>query len=417
MYGTFGKINFPKKKWPSNRAIALRHIVDSNTANIYNNTELLVTSLVEAKIPIIEVKQLELALTSDTLKKMLCSEEENLTPIELNNVIFSIENCGIADSEARDIIDDLLYSINVNIVLKNLSALKKATTDKKTTKFIPQHVYKERFLEIRNSIAEEAKSMHNIIVQSEKASSEFVQSLKSNKISFNRMLEEKSLSALDTAIEEEPAAETPTTESAIKILEKVDSAYSDLHPKKNRSSEILEELNMYAECGISEANYILSVLYRSGIWVREDKNLAKQYVQKAADGGYPPAFALLGDIEYSRNNFDMAYEYYSKPGAIALDKERSERMNTLFKAKGFATKVYLSLFGLYVIQILTMWFVIDSLSLFGTHPAILAIFVALMTVTMICISLIHYRQPMRDLRQWGIAITALFTVYSVLALL
>ena len=64
------------------------------------------------------------------------SEDKNPTSIEINNALFSIENCGIADDDARDILEDLLYSINVNNVLKDYSAVKEAVANKKTTKYI-----------------------------------------------------------------------------------------------------------------------------------------------------------------------------------------------------------------------------------------------------------------------------------------
>ena len=71
MYGINGKIDPPKKKWPSDRAEALRHIVEKNSADIFNTSDVLAASLTEEKITNVEVKQLELALTSDTLRKLL----------------------------------------------------------------------------------------------------------------------------------------------------------------------------------------------------------------------------------------------------------------------------------------------------------------------------------------------------------
>ena len=116
MYGINGKMDPPKKKWPSDRAEALRHIVEKNSADIFNTSDVLAASLTEEKITNVEVKQLELALTSDTLRKLLNSGENEPTAIEINNALFSIEKCGIADDDARDILEDLLYSINVNNV-------------------------------------------------------------------------------------------------------------------------------------------------------------------------------------------------------------------------------------------------------------------------------------------------------------
>ena len=198
MYGINGKIDPPKKKWPSDRAEALRHIVEKNSADIFNTSDVLAASLTEEKITNVEVKQLELALTSDTLRKLLNSGENEPTAIEINNALFSIEKCGIADDDARDILEDLLYSINVNNVLRSYSALKEYAVDRKTTKYIPPRIYKEKLKEIMGFVC-----------------------------------------AKDT---------------------------------EKLTAEVQEELNMYAECDIGEANYILALMYNNGIGVKKDVN-------------------------------------------------------------------------------------------------------------------------------------------------
>ena len=342
MYGINGKIDPPKKKWPSERAEALRHIVEKNTADIFNTSDVLATSLTEGKITNVEVKQLELALTSDTLRKLLNSGENEPTAIEINNALFSIEKCGIADDDARDILEDLLYSINVNNVLRSYSALKEYAVDRKTTKYIPPRIYKEKLKEIMGFVC--AKDNEKL------------------------------------------------------------------------TADVQEELNMYAECDIGEANYILSLMYNDGIGVKKDTDIAYKYAKKAAARGYPPAYAMLGDMEYYNNNFDEAYEYYTKPGAIALDEKRSKRVDNLFKAKGFAVKVCVSLGIIYALFISTMLLVINGLSLSGGHPAAFSVIGSLMTVTMALVLVIHYKKPLKDLRQWGIVLALLFTVYSVIAL-
>lgn len=63
-----------------------------------------------------------------------------------------------------------------------------------------------------------------------------------------------------------------------------------------------------------------------------------------------------------------------------------------------------------------MLFVINNLSLSGEHPVALSVFIALMSVTMVLVLVIHYKKPLKDLRQWGVVLALLFTVYSVIAL-
>ena len=92
MYGINGKIDPPKKKWPSDRAEALRHIVEKNSADIFNTSDVLAASLTEEKITNVEVKQLELALTSDTLGKLLNSGENERQRLKLIMPCFQLKN-------------------------------------------------------------------------------------------------------------------------------------------------------------------------------------------------------------------------------------------------------------------------------------------------------------------------------------
>ena len=85
-------------------------------------------------------------------------------------------------------------------------------------------------------------------------------------------------------------------------------------------------------------------------------------------------------------------------------------------AKSFANKVCVSLGFIYALFISAMLFVINNLSLSGEHPVALSVFIALMTFTMVLVLVIHYKKPLKDLRQWGVVLALLFTVYSVIAL-
>lgn len=344
MYGKFGRVNPPPRSWPSERAKALRQAVDGNSASVYGvESEIIRIALTEAGIPAVEVKQLELALTSEALRKLLTSENGEPTPVEINHAVLSVEESGLADDDARDAVEDLLYSIRVETVLRDYSAVRTAAAGKEAEKYIPPQVYRKRLGEIMG----------------------FVSQKDENALTF----------------------------------------------------EVLEELNQCAECGISEANYILGLMYYDGIGVPRNIQLSYEYVKKADAGGYPPAYALLGDHEFLLNHFDEAFAYYTKPGAIALNKDRRSRMNTLLRARGFANKVCVSLGVLYAALVSAMLFLIDGLFLPGGRPAVLTAAVAVMTLLMAGVVCVHVKKPLKDLRQWGIAFALVFTLYTVFALI
>lgn len=338
MYGDFGKINIPPKKRPSERAVVLRHIVDTYTAAVYDNGEILRTNLLEAKMPSLAVKQVELILTSSVVREFLTSEEKDPTPAEINRALFAIESCGLADADARELLDDLLYSKQINSVLREYAVVKEAVGNKKATTYIPPQLYQERLREIMG--------------------------------------------------------------------------YVSARDEEKLTGEVQEELSTYAECYIGEANYILSLMYRDGIGVVKDIELANTYAKKAAAAGYPPAYAMLGDVAYTDNRFDEAYAYYTKPGAIALDTERSSRVDTLLRAKGFANRVCVALGILYVAIGGTMVWTGQMLSCAG---GVLPTFFVLLTLAMVRVLYIHSKKPLQDLRHWGIAFALVFTLYMLFA--
>ena len=338
MYGSFGEINPANKRMPSERAKALQFIVKSKTKSVYGDPEFLADALTNANISPAGVKQVELALTSEVLRRFL-ADNQDPSPLEINNVLFAIENCGLADEDARD----LLYSIEVKSVINDYSDLKLSVKNGEVVKHISPEVYKSKLAEIMSYVA---------------------------------------------------------TEQRDKLTE-----------------DVQEELQFFAQCNIGEANYILGLMYNNGVGVKKDASIAYQYVKKAAAVGYPPAYAMLGDAAFMNNDYDDAYSYYSKPGAIALDKTRSQRVDVLFKAKGFARKVCIWLGAIYAALMSTMIFGISNLSLAGARPAAVIVFSILMTLMYGYVVWTHIKKPFKDLRHWGVALLIVFFTYLMFALI
>ncbi len=71
----------------------------------------------------------------------------------------------------------------------------------------------------------------------------------------------------------------------------------------------MEKLRQIAGTGDSRALYYLAGVYANGLaGQRADLNLARQYMQRAIDGGYLPAAAGLGDIYEKENDLKHAEE-------------------------------------------------------------------------------------------------------------
>ncbi len=346
MYGLYGKINSKAVYSPSDRALKLRKIVDAQSREVYRDVRSAAEALTEANLPLIQIKQVELALSTESVAEFFASPAEKITPAMLNNLLYLIERSGLSDTEARCVLEDLFYSIRLNTAAESLDKLKadvENEDDSLKYKHIPPYLYRDRL------------------------------------------------------------------QKALVMISNGDSV--------GLTDDVQEEINMLADCNVGEANYILSLMYTKGLGVKRDYSLAAKYARKAAALKYPSAYALLGDLEYDNNRFDEAYEYYSKPGAIALDKVRAKRVDNLFAAKSFADKVCISLWCIYAVLVALMIFVVNSLTLSGTHPVLLTLFIVLMTLVMGYVMYLHYTKPLKDLRQWSLALTLIFTLFTVFALI
>ncbi len=343
MYGKFGRVNPARTIWPTIPAIVMRDVITRESAQIYHDSARLEAALLEKSVSPVKIKQIELALASDVVKSFLTGENKQPSSIELNNLLFSIEDCGLADEDARILLDELLYSVGIEHILKNYQAVKNVSDIQKAELYVPSHVYRKRLKEILNII--------------------------------------------------------------------------ELKKESDLTQEMIDDVDLFALCQIGEAHYILALMYKEGFGIIQSDSLAERHLRKAMALGYPAAFAISGDRKYERNDFDSAYEEYTKPGAIALDGDRKRKMNTLLKAKKFANQVCTALGAVYALIVVAMFFLMSRGALTGGNPIVMSIFIVLLTLSFLAVLFIHYLKPMKDLRHWGIVFAILFAVYLVLVLL
>ena len=179
------------------------------------------------------------------------------------------------------------------------------------------------------------------------------------------------------------------------------------------------ELNRFAEADIPFALYLMGCIYLRGLAdeVAEDKRIAMKYIRRAAEHGYGPAFAILGDFAYARNDFDRAYALYSKPGAIALNADRCEKMEVLLKAKAFAKNIVKKLSLIGILASLLMFTAFAESPLTRSHPYIGIVCLVVNFLAIVGMIILHKRKPFMDLRYCGIAFASTFFVYILFLLM
>ena len=82
------------------------------------------------------------------------------------------------------------------------------------------------------------------------------------------------------------------------------------HYKKKKYAKALKFLSRAAELGDAESNYYLSLAYRDGNGVEENKKKSISHLKQAAIGGHPSARFHLGCYECAVNKFDRAVKHF-----------------------------------------------------------------------------------------------------------
>lgn len=338
-----GSLRETNINWPTNTAVALERAVSKLGSEAFHKDEELIKELRSSGIEKPKIKQIELALSCDSVSKYFKSMGDLLTQTEINNIILELRRSGFDSDTARILTAELLYSLHIpQISLEPFITTDDSSEDAVPSDlYVPQYVYKPKMEEYLNKI---------------------------------RQHEE-----FDT--------------------------------------DQLYELKQFADADIPEASYIMGCVYNMGLGVEPDSFIAQRYIHRAAEQGYPLAYALLGDAAYNMNMYDLAYEYYSMPGAVALNSNRIQTMKKLMEAKKYSQKVCFNVVLLFFVTIafIVLAAIISPPSLLHTIFGCICGTISIFILGFVIFE--HNKFPFKDLRQFGVFFAFVVFLYSIIVLL
>ena len=129
-------------------------------------------------------------------------------------------------------------------------------------------------------------------------------------------------------------------EEVVKMLTAYDkyerAADKELEDSKSAATEAVKIMRQLCEAGMPEGFYYLGRCHLYGeCGTAVDKVKGMEYMKIAADRGNAAAAAILGDIYYEakeplRRSYTLAHHYYTRPGALAVKKERRAALEDIY---------------------------------------------------------------------------------------
>lgn len=168
--------------------------------------------------------------------------------------------------------------------------------------------------------------------------------------------------------------------------------------KANVEKGALEEgdfglLSEMMAADVTEAKYLF------GKWMltREDADYAKEKgisaLEEAAESGYAPGAAFLGDYYFNQGNsesLNKAYEYYTGYGALALSNQGQKAVVQLLNQK-IQNKKTLCYSAVLALVMLVMMVVAPGEALYANHMAIGGLCMVVILARLL-ISVLHFRK-------------------------
>lgn len=188
-----------------------------------------------------------------------------------------------------------------------------------------------------------------------------------------------------------------------------------LAQKKKPSDEQLLFLNQLMEAGVPEAYRLSGKIYLDGGFVPQDSIKAANLLQYAAEHGDAESYGLLGDYFYEHDNDGLAYELYTRPGAMALGESRWKKMRNLEKSKRFIKMQFLMM-ALLVILMEIFLFLFSSSVLTGGHFLAAILCTVVNGLVLAGVFYVHWKDPYQDLRSFSLPFLITFFIYAFILL-
>ncbi len=164
----------------------------------------------------------------------------------------------------------------------------------------------------------------------------------------------------------------------------------------------VERLRALSSAGVSQAKYYLGErIVARAEENKTDPQVGLEYLKDAAEAGYPPAAAALGDYYYnnwSADNWNSAYGYYTGCGALSLTENRQNAVLNILNHGEYNRKLIFSSIWL-IAAMLFCVVMAPGAGLFAAHRIIGGILVAI-SVMLIAVALMHHRVKPYDNFYW-----------------
>ena len=180
--------------------------------------------------------------------------------------------------------------------------------------------------------------------------------------------------------------------------------------------EILEPL---VATGLPKAKFYMGYCLLKGVSLEEDSKRGLQLLKEAAQAGDIEASAALGDYYYEQNDVDsleLAYQYYTDYGALALNKKRQNAMISILNNKKYNQKmmklsVAFAAFAIIVILLLS------QLSLYAIHPVWSGICIIIEGLLAGLAIYIHKNRPYYSLYQMPVVMFVVWCFFAAIKLI
>lgn len=182
--------------------------------------------------------------------------------------------------------------------------------------------------------------------------------------------------------------------------------------QKNASQIDFSTLNQYVSAGIPRAYTIMGRAYLVGSGVPADENKAKEYLEYASEHGEAEATSLLADYYFNRNDL-KAYHLYTRPGALALNKDQWAKFAELNTRRMFYNTQMWLMVGVFLLLEVLM-FLFSTSAVTGSHDVARNVCTFINLINLAGIIAIHVKNPYQDLRNFCVPMILSFFVYTMI---
>lgn len=181
------------------------------------------------------------------------------------------------------------------------------------------------------------------------------------------------------------------------LLTKIGGLINTDNEKGLAAADVSTAFKQLCNAGNAEALYYKGLCYKKGLGTQKDTSKAMKYFELSSEYGNSSAAAELGDTYFDIDMNTVAYEEYTKIGAVSLSKDRRNNVKTLANNKVVVKKSFVFSMILYVISIIYMIFIMGD-QLFSTYRGHMAVCV---TGLVLCIAnavatCVYYRKKPYD---------------------